>query len=42
MTKILWMKLNFIELLKILQLITIQNSSDGNNIKTQTITRLFK
>jgi len=30
------MNLNFIELLTIiLQLITIQNSSDGNNIKTQ-------
>jgi len=29
------MNLNFIELLTILQLITIQNSSDGNNIKPQ-------
>jgi len=30
------MNLNIIELLKILQLITIQNSSDGNNIKTKS------
>jgi len=27
------MNLNFIELLKILQRITIRNSSDGNNMK---------
>jgi len=31
------MNLNFIELLAILQLITIQNSSGGNNIKPQAI-----
>jgi len=31
------MNLNFIELLIILQLITIRNSSDGNNIKPKTI-----
>src|SRR6218665_1555689 len=36
------MNLNFIELLAILQLITIQNSSDGNNIKPQAIRRLVK
>jgi len=33
MAEILGMNLDFIELLTILQLITIQNSSDGNNIK---------
>ena len=32
MTAILLMNLNFIELLTILQLITIWNTSDGNNI----------
>jgi len=31
------MNLNFIELLTILQLITIWNSSDGNNSKRQAI-----
>jgi len=31
------MNLNFIELLTILQLITIRNSSDSNNIKPQAI-----
>jgi len=36
------MNLNFIELLAILQLITIQNSPDGNNIKPQAIKRLVK
>ena len=36
------MNLNFIELLAKLQLITIQNSSDGNNIKPQAIKRLVK
>jgi len=36
------MNVNFIELLKILQLITIQNSFDGKNIKSQAITRLVK
>jgi len=33
--------LNFIELLTSLQLITIQNSSDGSIIKSQAIKRLF-
>ena len=42
MTEILWMNLNFIELLTILQLITIRNSSDGNNIKPQAIKGLAK
>ena len=42
MMKILWMKLNFIELLAILQLITIRNSSDGNNIKPWAIKSLVK
>jgi len=43
MTKILWTNLNIIELLTILQLITstIQNSSDGNNIKPQALKRLL-
>jgi len=36
------MNLNFIELLKLLQLITIQNSSDGDNIKPQAIKGLVK
>src|SRR6218665_1714276 len=36
------MNLNFIELLTILQLITIRNSSDGNNIKPQAIKTLVK
>jgi len=36
------MNLNFLELLAILQLITIQNSSDSNNIKPQAIKRLVK
>jgi len=31
------MNLNFVELLAILQLITIRNSFDGNNIKPQAI-----
>jgi len=31
------MNLNFIELLTILQLITMQNSSGGNNIKPQAM-----
>ena len=35
MTEILWINLNFIELLTILQVITIKNSSNGNNIKPQ-------
>ena len=35
-----WMNLNFIELLTILQLNTIWNSSDGKNIKPQAIKRL--
>ena len=33
MTESLWMNLNFIELLTILQLIAIRNSTDRNNIK---------
>src|SRR6218665_32679 len=37
MTEILLINLNFIERLTILQLITIQNSSDGNNMKPQAI-----
>ena len=37
MSEILWMNVNFIELLKMLQLSTIQNSFDGNNIKQQAI-----
>jgi len=37
MTDILWMNLNFIKLLAILQIIAIRNSSDGNNIKPQAI-----
>ena len=37
MTEILWMNLNFVELLTILQLIAIRNSSDGNNIKPQAL-----
>ena len=36
------MNLNLIELLTILQLITIQNTSDGNNIKPQAMKRLVK
>jgi len=38
------MNLNFIELhvLRILQHLTIQNSSDGNNINPQVIARLVK
>jgi len=36
------MYLNFIELLTVLKLITIQNSSDGNNIKPQATKRLVK
>ena len=36
------MNLNFIELLTILQLITIRNSSDRNNIKPQAMKRLVK
>ena len=34
-----WMNLNFIELLTILQLITIWNSSEGKSIKPQAINR---
>ena len=40
MTEIFWMNSTFIELLTILQLITIRNSSDDNNIKPQAIKRL--
>ena len=36
------MNLNLIELLKILKLVPIRNSSDGNNIKPQAIKRLLK
>jgi len=36
------MNLNFIELLTILQLITIRISSDSNNIKPQAAQRLVK
>jgi len=36
------MNLNLIELLTIFQLITIRNSSDGNNIKPQAIKRLVE
>jgi len=36
------MNVNFIELLKILQLITIRNSVDDNNIKSQALKRLVK
>jgi len=36
------MNLNFVELLAILQLITIQNSSDGYTIKPQAIKSLVK
>jgi len=36
------MNLNLIEMSTILQLITIRNSSDGNNIKPQAIKRLVK
>jgi len=39
------MNLNFIELSTILQLILVQNSSDGNNIKPQAIkmaSKIFK
>jgi len=42
MTKILWMNLKLIELLTILQPITIWNGSDGNNIKPQAIKRLVR
>jgi len=35
------MKVNFIELLTILQLIIIRNWFDGKNIKSQAIKRLF-
>jgi len=37
MTEILGINLNFVELFTILKLITIRNSSDGNNIKPETI-----
>ena len=40
--EILWMNLNFIELLTILQLITIRNSFDHNNLKPQAIKGLVK
>ena len=36
------MNLNFIELLTVLQLITIRNSSDSNNIKPQAIKKASK
>ena len=36
------MNLNFIKLLTFLQLITIRNSSDGNNTKPQAMKRLVK
>jgi len=36
------MNLNLIDLLKMVQLITIRNSSDGNNIKPKAIKRLVK
>jgi len=36
------MNLNFIELSTILQLITIRNSSDGNNIKPRAIKNLVQ
>ena len=39
---ILWTNLNVIELLTILQLITTQNRSDGNNIKPQATKELDK
>ena len=42
MKEILRMNLNFIELLTILQLITMQNSSGGNNIKPQAMWTLVK
>jgi len=42
MTEILWVSLNFIELLLILQLITIRNSSNVNDIKPQAIKELVK
>ena len=42
MTEILWKNLNFIELLAILQLITIRKSSNGNNVKPQATKRLVK
>jgi len=41
-TVILWMNLNFIKLLTILQLITIWNSSGGNNRKLQATKKLVK
>ena len=40
--EILWKDLNFIDLLTILQLIAIRNSSDSNNIKPQAIKGLVK
>ena len=40
--EILWMNLNFVELLTVLQLVTIRNSCDSNNIKPQAIKRLIK
>ena len=42
MTEILGKHLNFVELLTILQLITFQNRSDGNNIKPQAIKKASK
>jgi len=39
---ILWINLNFIELLTVLQFITIWNISDVNNIKPQATKRLVK
>jgi len=42
MNEIIWMNLNVIELLTVLQLTTIWNSSYGNTIKQQAIERLIK
>jgi len=36
------MNMNFIKLLTVLQLITIRNSSDSNNIKPQAIKEIVK
>jgi len=40
--EILWINLNYIKLLTILQFITIRNSSNGSNIKPQATKRLVK
>ena len=42
MAEILWMNLNFIELLTILQFITIRNNFDGNSTKPQAIKKASK